>query len=249
MVSTQQCRPEFYSADEAALLVKKQIPAHEFDGIRQYYRAESVRVLMRPGTITKGFVFLPRAVGGRYVVVRLAEDSYQAELRRRDADPNRSGSYLEVRFGFALPLPDGEFDYERLDTAHTYGDSYAVAPASSLHTVGRKQDFALQRARKSISQRNHMRLWLAPFQIEGQQVWVGQVSRDIGIKLTFQSPSLTTHVMDPEVDLTREYLLHSLLAAGFIDRFGFVTGATVATRKPLLHLRVQTKRESAPLRA
>jgi hypothetical protein len=72
------------------------------------------------------------------------------------------------------------------------------------------------------------RLWLAPFRHEGRQVWVGQVSRDIGIKLSSKSPSLTTHIIDPEVDLTREYLLHSLLAEGFVDRFGFVKGSTRA---------------------
>lgn len=309
--------PDFYSADEAATLLKHQIPDQEFDRVRQYYRDESIRVLMRPGLITEGHVFLPRAVGGRYVDIRLAEDAYQAEIRRRniisETDSRSTGSYIELRFGFALPLPDGEFDYERLDTTHTYGDqklpdldieslrlalqelpccatdkdgndngdplnfvvignstdvlnslsrsgwsfthritlasvrrvigaaisgdSYPVAPVSSLHTFGRKQDFALQRARRSISQRNHMRLWLAPFQFEGQQVWVGQVSRDIGIKLTLQTPSLTTHVIDPEVDLTREYLLHSLLAEGLVDRFGFVRGAPEASRtQPALNL-------------
>jgi hypothetical protein len=108
------------------------------------------------------------------------------------------------------------------------GEPYPVAPVSSLYLFGRKQDFALQRARRNISQRNHMRMWLAPFTFEGKQVWVGQVSRDIGVRITPKSPSLTTHIIDPEVDLTREYLLHSLLAEGFVDRFGFVTGSRQA---------------------
>ena len=41
---------------------------------------------------------------------------------------------------------------------------------------------------------------------------------------------MSTHIIDPEVDLTREYLFHSLLAEGFVDRFGFVKGAPAATR-------------------
>ena len=302
--------PDFYSADEVALLLKNQIPSREFERIRQYYRDESIRVLMKSEMITEGFVLLPKAVGGRYVDIRLAQDAYQADIQRQTVAEatvsTRANSYLEVRSGFALPLPDGEFDYERLDTANTYGDmilpnldarelrtaledlpccgtnaqgedngdplnivlvgeatdvlnslsrsgwsfthritlgsirrvvgaaisdtSYPVAPVSSLYAFGRKQDFALQRARESISQRNHMRLWLAPFLHEGRQVWVGQVSRDIGIKLTLQSPTVTTHIIDPEVDLTREYLFDSLLAEGFVDRFGFVKGAPAATR-------------------
>jgi hypothetical protein len=117
------------------------------------------------------------------------------------------------------------------------GTPYAVAPVSSLYMFGRSQDVALQRARRSISQRNHMRLWLAPFRFVGRQVWVGQVSRDIGVKVTPKSPTLTTHIIDPQVDTTREYLLHSLLAEGFIDRFGFVKGSALATRtEPLRNL-------------
>lgn len=108
------------------------------------------------------------------------------------------------------------------------GEPYAVAPVSSLYLFERKQDLALQRARRSIAQRNHMRLWLAPFTFEGRSVWIGQVSRDIGIKATPKSPTLTTHVIDPEVDTTREYLLHSLIGEGFVDRFGFVRGSTAA---------------------
>jgi hypothetical protein len=37
------------------------------------------------------------------------------------------------------------------------------------------------KARDTVSLRNHLRLWLAPFTIDGQRVWVGQISRDIGI--------------------------------------------------------------------
>ena len=107
--------------------------------------------------------------------------------------------------------------------------AYPVAPVSSLYVFGRKQDVALQRARRSIAQRNHMRLWQAPFRHEARPVWVGQVSRDIGVKVTPKSPTLTTHVIDPQVDATREYLLHSLIGQGFVDRFGFVKGSAAGT--------------------
>ena len=104
-----------------------------------------------------------------------------------------------------------------------------TAPVSSLHALGRKQDIALQRGRSTISQRNHMRLWLAPFRCEGKPVWIGQVSRDIGVKLTSKSPTLTTHVIDPVVDESREYLLQSLLLHEAVDRFAFVRGVGAAT--------------------
>jgi hypothetical protein len=108
--------------------------------------------------------------------------------------------------------------------------SMLTAPVSALYALGRKQEIALQRGRSTISQRNHMRLWLAPFRCEGKPVWLGQVSRDIGVKLTSRSPTLTTHVIDPVVDESREYLLHSLLYHEAVERFAFVRGVGEATR-------------------
>jgi hypothetical protein len=119
----------------------------------------------------------------------------------------------------------------RLVGATLQGNAYPVAPVSNLYLFDRPQDFALQRARPNIAQRNHMRAWLAPFTFQHKNVWVGQISRDIGIKITPKSPSLTTHIIDPEVDLTREYLLQSLMAEGLVERFGFVAGARAATRE------------------
>jgi len=116
-------------------------------------------------------------------------------------------------------------------------ESFLSAPVSSLYAFGRPQDIALQRGRSSISQRNHMRLWLAPFRCEGQAVWLGQVSRDIGVKLTTKSPTLTTHVIDPVVDESREYLLHSLLHRDAVGRFAFVQGVGEAGQdRPRLNL-------------
>ncbi len=108
-------------------------------------------------------------------------------------------------------------------------NEYITAPISSLYLFGRKQDVALQRGRSTISQRNHMRLWLAPFRCEGRPVWVGQVSRDIGVKVTSKSATLTTHIIDPVVDESREYLLHSLLFNEFVEAFAFGRGAGTAS--------------------
>lgn len=107
--------------------------------------------------------------------------------------------------------------------------AFLTAPVSSLYTYGRSQDLALQRGRSTINQRNHMRLWLAPFRCEGEPVWVGQVSRDIGVKVTSKSPTLTTHIIDPDVDEAREYLLHSLLHRDAVSQFAFVRGVGEAT--------------------
>jgi hypothetical protein len=301
--------PDFYSADEVALLVQAEVPGDARAQLAQSLRDESIRSQLAPRTVTEGFMFLPRVEGGRYVDIRLQGDAYLIDTGHASGDESDGASTAavprELRFDFALTLPDGDFDYERLDTVRLYpgeslpdldadqlratleqlpccatdangegegdplnvvlvgeagevlnslsrsgwsfthridfrtvrreigaavaGTAYPVAPVSSLYVFGRRQDVALQRARRSIAQRNHMRLWLAPYRFEGRPVWIGQISRDIGVKVTPKSPTLTTHIIDPEVDTTREYLLHSLVAEGFVDRFGFAKGSAAGT--------------------
>jgi hypothetical protein len=55
-------------------------------------------------------------------------------------------------------------------------------------------------------------------------VWIGQISRDIGVKFTSKSWYLTTHRVSAYVDQERDYLLQDLLLTGMVDRFGFVKG-------------------------
>ncbi len=101
---------------------------------------------------------------------------------------------------------------------------YDTAPVSPLYLFERFQDIALQKARSSVSRRNHLRLWLAPFTVDHHQVWIGQISRDIGIKLTTKSWYLTTHRISPYVDQDRDYLLQDLVLSGRVEKVGFVSG-------------------------
>lgn len=102
-------------------------------------------------------------------------------------------------------------------------------PVSPLYVFGRHQDFAMQRPRGSIPQRNHMRVWMAPVRHEGRHVWLAQLSRDIGVKPTWHSPFLFTHVIDPEVDEDRAYLLELLMRSQSVAAFGYVGGVGEAT--------------------
>ena len=115
------------------------------------------------------------------------------------------------------------------------GKPYLTAPVSALYVFGRSQDLSFQRSRMTLSQRNHMRLWRTPYSVEGKTVWVGQVSRDIGIKLTRNSPFLTTHVIDPMVDEARQFVLESLLYRFRIESFGFVRAMDPAPRESPRH--------------
>ena len=129
-----------------------------------------------------------------------------------------------IERGWRLDEPFDLHSAYRAIRAFLFGSEYLNAPVSPLYVFGRQQDVALQKARDNVSQRNHLRLWLAPFTVDGLQVWVGQISRDIGIKLTTQSWYLTTHIISPEVDQDRFYLMQDLILSGAVSRLGFVRG-------------------------
>jgi len=102
------------------------------------------------------------------------------------------------------------------------GGAYRYSPVSSLYLFGRKQDVALQRIRENIHERNHFRLWLAPMTFKGQTVWIGQISRDIGVRFTRKT--ITTHKIDPDVDETREFLVENLAYNQVLEKFAYVGG-------------------------
>lgn len=102
------------------------------------------------------------------------------------------------------------------------GGEYRYSPVSSLYVFGRPQDVAFQKARDTIHERNHLRLWMTPARYQGLPVWIGQISRDIGVRFT--TKTITTHKIDPEVDETREFLLEDLAYAQTLSHVGYVHG-------------------------
>jgi hypothetical protein len=110
-----------------------------------------------------------------------------------------------------------------------FGARYRTSPISPLYVFGRPQDVALQKARQTVDERNHLRLWLAPVTFKGEDVWVGQISRDIGVKLTRRT--IVTHAIDPMVDEARLFVLLDLAASSYLGRIGFVEGVGKATRE------------------
>jgi hypothetical protein len=115
--------------------------------------------------------------------------------------------------------------------AFLLGSSYRYSPVSALYLFGRPQDIALQRTRHSINERIHLRLWLSTLSFQGQPVWVGQVSRDIGVRFTRHAWNLTTHRIDPDVDESRDYVLEDLSLAGRVRAAGYVGGVGASTRQ------------------
>jgi len=108
--------------------------------------------------------------------------------------------------------------------AFLMGAEYRYSPVSALHLFGRSQDFALQRIRNSINERLHLRLWATPLRFHQERVWIGQVSRDIGVRFTWRTWNLTTHRIDPDVDEARDYVVEDLMQIGRLEAAGYVDG-------------------------
>ena len=109
------------------------------------------------------------------------------------------------------------------------GGAYDYSPVSSLYLYGRGQDIALQKARGSIDERMHLRLWYSPMHYNGKPVWVGQASRDIGVRFTNKTWNLMTHKIDPDVDEACLYVLSDLIYRHRLQEYGVVPGGIPRT--------------------
>jgi len=110
-----------------------------------------------------------------------------------------------------------------------FGGEYKYSPMSSLYLFGRGQDAGFQKARDTIHERNHLRLWMSDMKFEGEHVWVGTITRDIGVYFTTKAWNLTTHAIDPAVDEARTYISEDFMNAQSIARLGLVQGVGAAT--------------------
>jgi hypothetical protein len=119
----------------------------------------------------------------------------------------------------------------------TYEDKdYLQMPMSTLYLFGRAQDFGYEMAEPiaMVASRHHFRVWKAPFTLNGQEVWVGAGTHDIGFSKDKRNGSVT-HKIDPLVDGERDNIGGSLQKAGKVESLTYylppypVRGAKNAT--------------------
>ena len=101
--------------------------------------------------------------------------------------------------------------------------TYTEMPMSELSLFGRSQDFGFARAEpvQVVQTRNHLRVWRAPFDLNGQTVWVGAATHDIGFEKD-QRNGKVTHKIDPNVDLEREFVGSTLGDTGLVAASTYV---------------------------
>jgi hypothetical protein len=112
-----------------------------------------------------------------------------------------------------------------------FGSRYRYSPVSPLYFVNRQQDFAGQKPRHTVHQRNHLRAWLSPMRYQGKSVWIGQISRDIGVRTTFKTWPPVTHKIDPDIDEARISLIEDLIYSQQLAKTGWVKGVGAADRR------------------
>jgi len=96
-------------------------------------------------------------------------------------------------------------------------ESYLTMPMSILYLFDRPQDYGWAHAEPItvVASRNHLRIWKAPFTANGQMLWVGAATHDIGFEKDQRNNGLT-HKIDPDIDLERDYVEKTLSSTGLV---------------------------------
>jgi hypothetical protein len=97
-------------------------------------------------------------------------------------------------------------------------ESYLAMPMSQLYLFDRAQDYGWAHAEpiSVVASRNHLRLWKAPFQVNGRVLWVGAATHDIGFERDKRNNGIT-HKIDPDIDLERDYVEKTLSSTGLVE--------------------------------
>ena len=105
-----------------------------------------------------------------------------------------------------------------------FGSRYRYSPVSPLYFESRRQDLARQKPRHDIHERNHLRLWYSRLRYQGKPVFVGQISRDIGVRFTSEAWPPVTHKIDPDIDEARGSLVEDLIYSQMLAKVGWAKG-------------------------
>jgi hypothetical protein len=104
--------------------------------------------------------------------------------------------------------------------------AYVTMPMSELQLFGRAQDFGYAQADplRVVASRHHFRIWKAPFDLEGKDVWAGAGMHDIGFDRDQRNNGIT-HKIDPNSDSERDYIRDSLVQTGLVLNTDYMTPA------------------------
>jgi LssY-like putative type I secretion system component LssY len=103
-------------------------------------------------------------------------------------------------------------------------EAYVQMPMSTLTLFGRPQDYGYAHADPLavVATRHHLRIWKTPYQVDGQRLWAGAGTHDMGFERDQRSGGITHHI-DPAIDGERDFIGQSLNATGRVAKMGYVS--------------------------
>jgi hypothetical protein len=115
----------------------------------------------------------------------------------------------------------------RADWYETPRRSANRKPEDAHYLFGRQADAVFRIQRDGKRDRNEMSLWLTPFRLDGEPVWIAQITHFIGQKTQIEDFIFGERV-DPNVDDSRNYLMQNLWYSQGLKKVGWIeTGMSV----------------------
>jgi LssY C-terminus len=112
----------------------------------------------------------------------------------------------------------------RISIDSLLGRKYSTAPVSNLYLFGRRQDIAFEQPGRSVRERDHVRFWKTATSDKNQRpLWIGGATKDIRVALSPRT-HMPTHLIEPDVDIEREFLVEDLSATGWVIHVDYSTG-------------------------
>lgn len=108
----------------------------------------------------------------------------------------------------------------------TASDDPQTAVAREQRFQGRRPDGTFEKSRADGAERKELRLWLAPMQVDDQNVWVGQASQELHAE-----GSGAEYRIDPDIDRARDYTLQNFWYGQSLERAGFAKGVPPASNE------------------
>jgi hypothetical protein len=112
------------------------------------------------------------------------------------------------------------------------GSSETVSGQAAYYLYGRKPDAVFRYQRKNSVDRNELRLWLSPLLVDGEMVWLGQVTNFVGQRSYIEQLFYDAH-LDPDVDDARSFLLQNIWYSQGLQSFAWSSaGKPISVDQP-----------------
>ncbi|MGB7453774.1 MAG: LssY C-terminal domain-containing protein [Lysobacterales bacterium] len=95
-----------------------------------------------------------------------------------------------------------------------------VTGQETYYLYGRKPDAVFRYQRRNSVDRNELRVWLTPMRVDGEAVWLGQVTNFVGQRSYIEQVFLGAH-LDPDIDDARSFLLQNIWYAQGLQSFAW----------------------------